>query len=96
MRWSICMHEYARRDKNRLVLGADPSQRLKLKIEIDAAIRSVADDPNKRGTAFSVDGFQRIIDQGRIRLFIDVNLRNVANPEDDRTCWILGVMTVES
>ena len=94
MRWSVCIHEYAKRDKNRLVHNADPAQQEELKKEIDAAFRDVADGPIERGQELSIDGFQRVIDLGRIRLIIDVNLRNVADPEDDRTCWILGVMNV--
>jgi hypothetical protein len=94
MRWTVLITDFAHRDKNRLIQGAPPNDRASLKREIDAAFRSPADDARKRGEIMFGNRFQRVMDVGRIRLILDLNMLDVADPEDDRICWILGVMLV--
>lgn len=94
MRWTVSITEFAHRDKNRLIQGAHPNDRDSLKREIDAAFRSPVDDARKRGEIMFGNRFQKVLDVGRIPLILDLNMLDVADPEDDRICWILGVMLV--
>lgn len=92
MRWTVSITEYAHRDKSRLVGSAPPTERQRIKAEIEAAFRTAADDPRKFGEIMPGDRFQRVLDVGGIRLILDLNRLGVSNPNDDLICWVIGVM----
>ena len=58
-----------------------------------AALHAAKNDPRRNSTVVPGDNrWLRVFDHRRIRLLLNLNFLHVGEPDDDRICWVVGVM----